>query len=154
MEENGLRRTEKNCHQMQCNKMSSGKPHVSQERSSCFRLFLNFWVSLRSCRLFWVTVPFFPFFPFFLVLTGEGTGGLIPLSFEVVYSSSCDILWVSLWTCRRQNTLKPINRFRDGAHFNWRLFRLKPLDHKILFFPDLNGLATNEHNYSIRWVHF
>lgn len=71
------------------------KPHVSHERSSCFSLFLNFWVSLRSCRLFRL-VP--PLFPVCLALTGEGTGGLIPFSFLAVGSSLPGWPCVNFWT--------------------------------------------------------
>lgn len=73
----------------------AGEPHVSQKRSSCLRLLLSFWVSLRSCRLLWVAPPFFPFC---LALTREGTGGLVPLGFLAVCSSAQSWLWVSLCT--------------------------------------------------------
>lgn len=69
--------------------------HVSQQRSSCFRLFLNFCVSLRSCRLFTTVTPFF----FCLYFTGEGTGGLIPVSFLIGCSWTLGRPWVNLWTC-------------------------------------------------------
>lgn len=88
---------------MQQREKSSGNPHVSQEISSCFRWFLNFCVSRRSCRLFWGVVPFLPFFLSFMV---EGTGGLTLFGFVAVCSSSCNTLRVSLWTCGETETIR------------------------------------------------
>lgn len=67
------------------------EPHVSQERSSCFRLFLNFCVSRRSCRLLWLAPPFVLLL---LAFTGEGTGGLIAPDVLAACSSAHN-----LWTC-------------------------------------------------------
>lgn len=68
--------------------------HVSQERSSCLRLVLNLWVSLKSCR-FLCGLPLF--FLFCLALTQKGAGGFIALF--AVYSSAHGWPLVNSWTC-------------------------------------------------------
>lgn len=112
----------------------AGKPHVSQKRSSCLRLFLSFWVSLRSCRLLWVAPPFFPFC---LALTREGTGGLVPLSFLAGCSSTHSWLWVSLCTC----TGKEYRADQTQIEISWyyRLMTQAVVPLTVLFYHRTSG---------------
>ena len=132
---------------------SCREPHVSQERSSCLRQFLNFWVSRRSCRLLLWAAP--PLFPFCLALTREGAGG----DFLATCSSARDWLSANLCTWeeaedKKHQTLEAIDTIKDRRHsypYETRHYPFDPLHNQsfdgcftycLLVFAELGDLDS------------